>query len=104
MYLIVFIVRWQTFAVIPEKWLYDIEKQMEKFCNISINVTQWHTCFWTDSQHARDVEDNILENFEPNFNASWNNEFPHEGCYFCQVVRARGSILSGFFKTISIHQ
>lgn len=84
--------RWQTFAVIPESWLYDIENQKEKFFNTGLNANQLHICFWTDEQNARDSKGAILETYAPNFNSSWTNEFPDEGCYLCSIVKARGNI------------
>lgn len=96
MFLVVYLPRFAEHIVIPEKWLFDHKKQTEKFLNYGINANQLHVCFWTNDPSARDQNGMILENFEPNFNASFKCTFPSDGCYLCQVVKAKGMFLLNF--------
>lgn len=92
MYMIVHILRADIFVVIPERWIYDIEKKNEIFLNRGMNSNQCHVCFWTDNANARDAQGAILLNFEPNFRASFNVHFPMEGCYLCKIIKAKGKL------------
>lgn len=100
MFLVVFLPRVGGFTVIPENWLHDSKNQAEKFLNYGINSNQLHVCFYTDNLNARDEYGIILQNFEPNFAASFGNIFPAEGCYLCQVIKAKG--ISPIVMSLSI--
>lgn len=100
MFLVVFLPRTNDFTVIPENWLHDNKKQAEKFLSYGINSNQLHVFFYTDNLDARDANGIILQNFEPNFDASFDNIFPAEGCYLCQVIKAKG--ISSNFMSLSL--
>lgn len=91
MYFIVYLLDSQTKIVIPDHWIRDIETQREKFLNNGLNKNQIHVCFWTNCSAARHPNGVIRLDFAPNFNAGFTNTFPSEGCYKCQIIKAKGN-------------
>lgn len=90
MYLTVYILKSSGYTVIPDKWLKNVLSQEEKFFNNGMNSNQVHVCFWTDKLSARNSDGSISLNYAPNFDATFHNDFPNEGLYFCKVIRAKG--------------
>lgn len=96
MYYIVYIrsrcLKHGSFTVIPEGWIREFDMQKEKFLNKGLNSNQLHVCFWTHSERARNENGVIDQNFAPNWDAGFDNIFPGEGCYLCQIIVAKGNI------------
>lgn len=103
MYFIVYIIKAQKYVVIPERWILNVEDHFEKFLNYGVNSNQKFVCFWSNSPAARD-ENGIIDLDSPaDFFASRNSIFPADGCYDCQIRKAKGnfsSIYSQIFRVI----
>lgn len=90
MYLVISIEN--TLTIIPENWLQDINIVKQHYLNFgALAIKRTHTCFWTNKPSARNSDGSISHNYAPNFNATFHNEFPNEGCYFCKIIQARGN-------------
>lgn len=102
MFLVVYLPRVDDFTVIPMNWIHDFHNKNEKFLNYGINANQLHVFFWTDNLDARSENGAILDNYEPDFNATFDNVFPAEGCYLCYIIKARGNSSLFFLSSFAI--
>lgn len=75
-------------VVIPAKWIKEIDDQMEKFINRSLNSAQEFLVYYSDA---------VDENGRPDektdgkfFFDKDSSVFPNEGCYSAQLVKAKG--------------
>lgn len=77
--------------VIPTKWVYQNERQWEKFVNIGLNTNQTHRVFYTENQLAYDQSGVPLSDFEVNFDLNATT-FPEEGCYDGKLIKFYGEL------------
>lgn len=75
--------------VVPENWIKNIGLHLEKFLNNSLNSSQEHICYWTNSVVARNHDEILRLDFPPNFNLPLSSNFPADGCYLCRLTKAK---------------
>lgn len=83
----------QLYAVIPCYWVYDPNDALwDEFVNTGLNSSQKYV---SEAQYSEDDSAEYLgapnENFEPNFAAPRELQFPcTEGTYLCRIVKFKG--------------
>lgn len=87
-FFVVNVVRTKQNVVVPAKWIYRIEEQLEKFINNALNANQPHLCFWTTNPDAF-IGGIPNGKFKPNFQVNVNQN-SSEGCFEVKIVKYKG--------------
>lgn len=89
MYFVVYLHKLNKHFVIPAKWIKGIEKQLEKFINVSLNKSQIFLCFHTTNAAAF-IDGRPDAEFEPDFSTIVNEvnaDGSYEGCFYGNLKR-----------------
>lgn len=89
MFFAVHIISARKKAVVPSHWIKDVETQLPKYINNSINRAQVVMVYY--SQPAIDAmrRGEPAIHFQPNFRFSpLNAEFPNMGCYIAKLCKS----------------
>lgn len=87
MFYVTFLLKPKVNVVVPTTWIYQYEKQWEKFVNIGLNKNQTHRVFFTKNPRAWNGEP--LPGYDVNFDLVAMN-FPDEGCYEGKLIKFFG--------------
>lgn len=94
MFYIVRLIDFGVKIVIPQNWIQDHRKLLERYMYYGIKKTQTHLCYYSQKNGAIIMADDIMipnGNFEPNFRAPLSSYFPcDEGTFRCQVIEFKG--------------
>lgn len=83
MYFVVYLHKLNKHCVIPAAWIKDIEPQLEKFINISLNKSQVFLCYNTTNAAAY-IDGRPDTDFQPNFSVivdEINADGTYDGCF-----------------------
>lgn len=94
MFYVVRLIDFSVNIVIPQNWIQDNRKILERYMYYGIKKTQTHLCYYSQKNCAIIMADDIMipnGNFEPNFRAPMSSIFPcDEGTFRCQVIAFKG--------------
>lgn len=86
MFYVAYLLQPQVNIVVPIDWVYQSEKQWQKFVNSGLNINQTHRIFYTENPNAFNEKDEPFEGYVPDFTVN-AGEFPDEGCYEGKLVK-----------------
>lgn len=69
--------------IVPQTWILNSEKQMEKEMYFGVNSTQLVLCYY--SPNAYDENGKPDKTVQPNFNLPVDGRFPSEGCFKARI-------------------
>lgn len=84
MYFVVYLHKLNKHFVIPATWIKDIDEQLEKFINASLNKSQIFLCFYTTNAAAF-IDGRPDAEFEPDFSTmvnALNDDGSYDGCFY----------------------
>ncbi|XP_031630860.1 uncharacterized protein LOC116345565 [Contarinia nasturtii] len=83
MFYVVYLINPRLNVIVPQKWILNHEKQLEKDMFFGVNSNQVVLCYYSSDayNHQGEPDTEIL----PNFNLPIDCEFPNEGCYKAKI-------------------
>lgn len=88
MYYVAYLSNFNVNIVIPVSWVYQSDKQWEKFVNVGLNSNQAHRIFYTQNADAWQNDEPLL-GYVADFNLN-ADEFPSNGCYEGKLLKFFG--------------
>lgn len=85
MFFVAFLTNPEVNVIIPIEWVYEHEKQWQKFINSGLNSNQTHRIFYTENPEAYDGNGVPINNM-----AHFDHDavfFPDEGCYTGNIIK-----------------
>lgn len=89
MFYVIYLPNARRNVVIPNKWIFNHEKQMNKDMFHGINPNQTVLCYFSPNAYNGNGEPN--PDFPPNFAMPADvTDFPNEGCFKAKIKTFRG--------------
>lgn len=86
MFYVAYLLQPKVNIVVPVSWIYQNDKQWQKFVNAGLNTNQTHRIFYTKNPAAWNDNDEPVESYVADFMMD-AQEFPDDGCYEGKLVK-----------------
>lgn len=96
MYYVVYLKSLHRNVIVPCNWVNNDTDHNEKHMNYGLNSSQTFICFYTSNPDAFEAENRPKIDFEPNFDAMFNN-VNGDGLFACKLKTFRSECIKNIF-------